>query len=82
MCAIIYAAPRTELKGKPIVACPTLPILSRPAELHLLRDILMHKYGREFSLAVMENRDGCVSERVRPVSLHSREMSDRDRRAT
>jgi vacuolar protein sorting-associated protein IST1 len=24
----------------------------------------MHKYGREFSLAVMENRDGCVSDRV------------------
>ncbi|RPD65062.1 DUF292-domain-containing protein [Lentinus tigrinus ALCF2SS1-6] len=47
VCAIIYAAPRTEIK-----------------ELHLLRDILMHKYGRDFSLAVMENRDGCVSERV------------------
>ncbi|KAI1794029.1 regulator of Vps4 activity in the MVB pathway-domain-containing protein [Ganoderma leucocontextum] len=47
VCAIIYAAPRTELK-----------------ELHVLRDILMHKYGREFSVAVMENRDGCVSERV------------------
>lgn len=25
----------------------------------------MHKYGREFSAAVMENRNGCVSERVR-----------------
>lgn len=24
----------------------------------------MHKYGREFSVAVMENRDSCVSERV------------------
>ncbi|KAJ7204465.1 regulator of Vps4 activity in the MVB pathway-domain-containing protein, partial [Mycena pura] len=33
-------------------------------ELHVLRDILMHKYGREFSAAVMENRDGCVSDRV------------------
>lgn len=33
-------------------------------ELHILRDILMHKYGREFSAGVMENRDGCVSERV------------------
>ncbi|KAF4612004.1 hypothetical protein D9613_004146 [Agrocybe pediades] len=33
-------------------------------ELHILRDLLMHKYGREFSLAVMENRDGCVSNRV------------------
>ena len=35
-----------------------------PLELHVLRDILMHKYGREFSLGVMENHDGCVSDRV------------------
>ncbi|TFY63109.1 hypothetical protein EVG20_g6454 [Dentipellis fragilis] len=47
VCAIIHAAPRTELK-----------------ELHILRDLLMHKYGRDFSSAVMENRDGCVTERV------------------
>ncbi len=33
------------------------------AELHVLRDILMHKYGREFALAVVENN--CVSQRVR-----------------
>ncbi|KAI5120800.1 hypothetical protein M0805_002427 [Coniferiporia weirii] len=33
-------------------------------ELHVLRDFLMHKYGREFSVAVMENKDNCVSERV------------------
>ncbi|EPQ60114.1 DUF292-domain-containing protein [Gloeophyllum trabeum ATCC 11539] len=33
-------------------------------ELHVLRDLLMHKYGREFSLGVMENRDNCVSDRV------------------
>ncbi|KAJ7116792.1 regulator of Vps4 activity in the MVB pathway-domain-containing protein [Mycena crocata] len=33
-------------------------------ELHVLRDILMHKFGREFSMAVMDNRDGCVSDRV------------------
>lgn len=33
-------------------------------ELHVLREILMHKYGREFSIAVMENRDGRVSDRV------------------
>jgi len=39
-------------------------------ELHILRDILMHKYGREFSVAVMDNRDGCVSERVsRKISV-------------
>ncbi|KAJ3721953.1 DUF292-domain-containing protein [Lentinula raphanica] len=30
-------------------------------ELHVLRDILMHKYGREFSVQVMENRDACVN---------------------
>jgi|SRR5580693_6673750 vacuolar protein sorting-associated protein IST1 len=29
----------------------------------------MHKYGREFSAAVMENPDGCVSERVRLQNL-------------
>lgn len=34
------------------------------SELHILRDLLMHKYGREFALGVMENRDGCVSKRV------------------
>ncbi|KAH7922842.1 DUF292-domain-containing protein [Leucogyrophana mollusca] len=33
-------------------------------EMHVLRDILMHKYGREFSAATMENRNQCVSERV------------------
>jgi len=33
-------------------------------ELHVLREMLMHKYGREFSIGVMENRDGCVNERV------------------
>ncbi|KAF9055906.1 regulator of Vps4 activity in the MVB pathway-domain-containing protein [Panaeolus papilionaceus] len=33
-------------------------------ELHILRDILMHKYGREYSLAAIENRNGCVSPRV------------------
>ncbi|KAL0576873.1 Vacuolar protein sorting-associated protein ist1 [Marasmius crinis-equi] len=32
-------------------------------ELHVLRDILMHKYGREFSLKVMDAKEG-VSERV------------------
>lgn len=26
---------------------------------------MMHKFGREFSLGVMENKDNCVSERVR-----------------
>jgi hypothetical protein len=39
-------------------------------ELHVLRDLLMHKYGREFSAAVVENKDGCVSERVRVNSIH------------
>ena len=65
VCAIIYAAPRTELKGELTSARDTDCHLSVIAELHVLRDILMHKYGREFSIAVMENRDGCVSERVR-----------------
>lgn len=38
-------------------------------ELHVLRDILMHKYGREFSVGVMENRNNCVSDRVRKSPL-------------
>lgn len=48
-----------------------LPLVftSRSPELNVLRDLLMHKYGREFSLGVMENRDNCVSERVRLVCL-------------
>lgn len=33
-------------------------------ELLVLRDMLMHKYGRDFSVAAMENRSGCVSERI------------------
>ncbi|KAI6133614.1 DUF292-domain-containing protein [Pisolithus croceorrhizus] len=52
VCAIIYAAPRTEVK-----------------ELQILREFLMHKYGREFSIGVMENRQGCVSDRVSTLSL-------------
>ncbi|KAF9075048.1 regulator of Vps4 activity in the MVB pathway-domain-containing protein [Rhodocollybia butyracea] len=47
VCAIIYAAPRTELK-----------------ELNVLRDMLTHKYPRDFSVAVIENREACVSDRV------------------
>ncbi|PWN51808.1 DUF292-domain-containing protein [Violaceomyces palustris] len=33
-------------------------------ELHVLREMLMSKYGRDFSLDCMENKDGCVPERV------------------
>ncbi|KAG9028494.1 hypothetical protein FRB95_006395 [Tulasnella sp. JGI-2019a] len=33
-------------------------------ELHVLREMLTHKYGREFTVAVMENKDSCVNERV------------------
>ncbi|KAF5323464.1 hypothetical protein D9611_005507 [Ephemerocybe angulata] len=33
-------------------------------ELHIVRDILMHKYGREFSTGVMENKDGCVMRKL------------------
>jgi Regulator of Vps4 activity in the MVB pathway. len=41
-----------------------IPFTSGHIELHVLRDILMHKFGRDFSAAVMENRDGCVTDRV------------------
>ncbi|GAC99231.1 hypothetical protein PHSY_006831 [Pseudozyma hubeiensis SY62] len=47
LCAIIHAAPRTELK-----------------ELHVLREMLMAKFGREFAQDIMDNKDGCVPERV------------------
>jgi len=33
-------------------------------ELHILREILMYKYGRDFAIAAIENRNNCVSERV------------------
>ncbi|KAF9444605.1 DUF292-domain-containing protein [Macrolepiota fuliginosa MF-IS2] len=48
-------------------------------ELHVLRDILMHKYGREFSVGVMENRDNRVSDRVTRklvVDTPSKELVD------
>ena len=38
------------------------------SELNALRDMLMHKFGREFSLAVVENKDDCVPARVRSAS--------------
>ncbi|TXT06148.1 hypothetical protein VHUM_03621 [Vanrija humicola] len=40
VCAIVYAAPRTELK-----------------ELHMLREILMHKFGRNFSLSLLQSEN-------------------------
>ena len=67
VCSLIFAAPRTELKGQlraPWSAPSVLTPQWCPLELHVLRDMLMHKYGRDFSLGVMENRDGCVNERV------------------
>ncbi|TKY85357.1 hypothetical protein EX895_005519 [Sporisorium graminicola] len=33
-------------------------------ELHVLREMLMAKFGREFAQDVMENKDSCVPERV------------------
>ncbi|KZV67655.1 hypothetical protein PENSPDRAFT_653949 [Peniophora sp. CONT] len=43
-----------------ILAAPRTEI----KELHILRDLLMHKFGRDYSAAIMENRDGVVAERV------------------
>ncbi|KAK0481524.1 DUF292-domain-containing protein [Armillaria novae-zelandiae] len=42
-------------------------------ELHVLRDILMHKYGREFSIAVMENHDGRVVRKL-DIAMPSPEL--------
>ena len=87
--AIIHAAPRTELKGNirsPLPRALIYPYVCIccwicidkndfiVTELHLLRDILMHKYGREYSQAVMDNKDGCVTERV-SVSDHTNHSS-------
>ncbi|SNX84894.1 related to IST1 - protein with a positive role in the multivesicular body sorting pathway [Melanopsichium pennsylvanicum] len=33
-------------------------------ELHVLRDMLMSKYGRELAQDIMDNKDSCVPERV------------------
>lgn len=67
ICSVIYAAPRTEIKGQ-LHARWSAPSVLTPQqylpELHVLREMLMHKYGREFAVGVMENRDGCVNERV------------------
>lgn len=38
--------------------------LTCTSELHVLREMLMQKYGREFALTAVENREGCVPERV------------------
>lgn len=47
VCALIFAAPHTELK-----------------ELHLAREMLMHKFGRAFALQVINNDPVCVPTRV------------------
>lgn len=44
-------------------------LLTKSPELHVLREMLMHKYGREYSLEVMENKDSCVSDRVCQLDL-------------
>ncbi|PPQ64250.1 hypothetical protein CVT24_008653 [Panaeolus cyanescens] len=44
-------------------------------ELHILREILMHKYGREYSLAAIENRGGCVTSKM-TVGTPSPELVD------
>lgn len=33
-------------------------------ELHVLREMLMSKFGRDFAVDCMENRDGCVPDRI------------------
>lgn len=55
------------MKGEPTQSHKSYLLTGVPPcdlELHILRDMLMHKYGRDFSAAVMENQSGCVSERV------------------
>ncbi|WWC93103.1 uncharacterized protein L201_008069 [Kwoniella dendrophila CBS 6074] len=52
VCAIVYAAPRTELK-----------------ELQLLRELLMHKFGRNFSISLTQNTN------APPTSVPTRILS-------
>lgn len=33
-------------------------------ELHILQEMLLHRYGREYAVAALENQDDCVPERV------------------
>jgi hypothetical protein len=69
VCAIIYAAPHTELKGS---FRPTQLQQARPKdadafrmiELHLAREMLMQKFGRTFALSVINNDPPCVPTRV------------------
>ncbi|OCF33369.1 hypothetical protein I316_04788 [Kwoniella heveanensis BCC8398] len=51
VCAIVYAAPRTELK-----------------ELQVLREILMHKFGRNFSLSLQQSDPPPATVPVRVLS--------------
>lgn len=48
-------------------------------EMHALREMLMNRYGRDFSLAAMENKDNCVGDRVMSrlkIETPSRELVD------
>ena len=64
--ASVVSFMRHHVPKSKVVVITSDPICSDlMLELHVLRDILMHKYGREFSITVMENVDGCVNERVR-----------------
>ncbi|CEH19066.1 Spindle pole body protein [Ceraceosorus bombacis] len=47
LCALIHAAPRTELK-----------------ELHVLREMLMARYTREFAIRATEDQEECVPRRI------------------
>ncbi len=84
VCVVVHAAPRTELRGnlpafEAILRAFTL-MTHLSSELHLLREMVMHKFGREFSLAVMENRNECVPARVRDDIIRNEEESADPRR--
>ncbi|SCV67724.1 BQ2448_5335 [Microbotryum intermedium] len=67
---IIHAAPRLVRAfvgqcGTPVLSLGVLSVgRTELKELHVLRDMLMAKGGRDFAIACMDNTDNCVPERI------------------
>jgi len=48
-------------------------------EMHALREMLMNRYGRDFALAAMDNKENCVGDRVASrlkIETPSKELVD------
>ncbi|KAK0455858.1 hypothetical protein EV421DRAFT_1918440 [Armillaria borealis] len=62
-----------RVKAETIPENPIRRSVKAFVQLHVLRDLLMHKYGREFSIAVMENHDGRVVRKL-DIAMPSPEL--------